>query len=107
MRPRSPGPRQMTRTAMPLANIVASGWAGSNQDFPRRSSSLQEWVRGTVEDAKEGGSNGVAPHGIAARCYASPGGALVGAGGGRYLALSRLPSGICGHDLAFGQVHAR
>src|SRR5271166_4415386 len=97
----------MTRTAVPLGRIVASGWAGSNQDSRRRSSSLQGWVRGTVEDAKEGGSNGVAPHGIAARCHESPGGALVGAGGGRYLALGRLPGRIRGHDLALRQVHAR
>src|SRR4051812_26319422 len=70
-------------------------------------SSLKEWVRGTAEDAKEGGSNGVAPHENAARCHESPGGSLVGAGGGRYLALGRLPGGIRGHDVAVGQVHAR
>ena len=32
---------------------------------------------------------------------------LVSAGDGLDLALDRLPGGIRGHDIAFGQVHAR
>ncbi len=69
--------------------------------------SLKEWVRGAAGDAKEGGSNGVAPHEIDASRHEPSGGALVGTGGGWYLALGRLPGGIRGHDVAVGQVHAR
>ncbi len=69
--------------------------------------SLKEWVRGTAEDAKEGGNYGAAPHEIAARVHEATRGATVGAGLGLDHGFGRLPGGIRGHDVAFGPLHAR
>jgi len=91
-----------------LTKAGGLGRAGAGLDSPTavlRPS--MGWVKGTAEDAKEGGNNVVAPHENTARVHEATRGALVGAGIGRDPALGRLPGGIRGHDVAFGQVHAR
>src|SRR5438270_7545425 len=58
---------------------------------------------------KEGGTHGLLPHGnapTAAPLSTTPG-ALGRAVDRLALAIDRLPGGICGHDLALRQVHAR
>src|SRR5271157_5665908 len=97
----------MTGTAVPLGKIVASGWAGSNQDSPRRSSSLQEWVRGTVEDARRVEAMGLprmgSPRGATSRRVAlwsalAVGGILPSVGCQVEYAGMTLPSGKYMHD---------
>jgi hypothetical protein len=86
-----------------------AGSGGREQDgTPQRRSCVPSmgWVKGSAEDAKEGGNNVVAPHKNTASVRDATRGALVGAGNGRDPALGRLPGGIRGHDLAFGQVYA-
>jgi hypothetical protein len=75
------------------ARLCQAGSGGRDQEWTPDGgiASLKDRVRGAAEDAKEGGSYGVAPQEIAARVHEATRGALDSAGDGLDLALGRLP----------------
>ena len=71
-----PAPRDMTRPATWTDCRVRLGRIRKGLPTAVMPPS-RDWVRGTAEDAKEGGSSGVAPHTVDASCHESSAGALV------------------------------